>query len=117
MEQYFNYLHYRFNVTKAKFLAKNYKPVVENPRWKWLTPFAEYSDEAIDEPIIFATIVLENKVYRLLVIGYLKVDKALQEGEQVQTVTLNLKDTLKILITHRSHLIEMRQQGKALGLL
>jgi len=126
-QEYFEYLHLRFNLTKARELAKHYTPDLWEPKLHWISPLTNFNKEIVITdytlPVLFATIILEDKegnpkIYRVLIEGSDRVYQAVKKGiREMPVIVLGLADTLKILTTLPKVSRKIRRQGKELGLL
>ena len=123
--QYFTYGPLEFNITKALALAANsgkYKPESRFPSRDWIGPFIDINEGYVEKsdlgkPVIFATVVMDGFPWQLLIDGNHRVAKALNHRTEVQVVTLDLEDTLKILRGPENILRQMKRDGQRLGLL
>lgn len=116
---------FEFHVEKALKLAadgRKYRPERRRPDPEWVGPLIEIDEShveqaALGKPVLFATLVTDGRPWRLLIDGNHRVLKALRQGVEIEAITLDLADTLKV-IRGPAHAVEgMRRDGARLGLL
>jgi hypothetical protein len=123
--QWFAYGPLEFNVNRALALAANAGKYRPEPRWpepQWVGPYIEIDPRHVEEadlgrPVLFATVITDGQPWPLLIDGNHRVLKALRHRVQVQTVQLDLGDTLKVVRGPAALLEHMRRHGERLGLL
>jgi hypothetical protein len=116
----FQYLHLCFDVRKAKQLAQNYSIKQTKPRPGWILPGIEVNEDALDdldmeEPIIFASLLFEERPTHLLIDGADKVSRAMRDAVLIKFVILNLKDSLEIASGCVATLDAMKVKGLKQG--
>jgi hypothetical protein len=123
--QYFTYGPLEFNVSRAMMLAadrRKYRPETCRPSPDWVGPHIDIDERHVGrcapaQPVIFATLTLPGHPRQLLIDGNHRVVYALEHGQTVQAVVLDLTDTLRV-VTGPGHMLEqMKQAGRTLGLL
>jgi hypothetical protein len=123
--QYFTYGPLEFNVSRALVLAadrRKYRPETCRPSPDWIGPGIAIDDEYVDrcplnQPVVFATLVLPGHPRQLLIDGNHRVAQALRNQKLVKAVVLDLEDTLKVMAGPDYLIEEIRQAGLRLGLL
>lgn len=93
----------RFDIEKAMKLYGNKKPSVEKPTKEWILPLIKIDPEHaktvdITKPVIFGTVEMGGQVGQLLIDGYHRVTKALNENEKIPVIILNQEETENIML-------------------
>jgi hypothetical protein len=110
-EEYFDYLHLRFNLTQGRKLAKKYTEVERVIPSSWFPlPFLLNEPLPIQSNPLVATLAFNNLKTFLLIDG-------LQAKDEVRLVILDFSDTLQIITAPRAVKNLMKNQGQILGLL
>jgi hypothetical protein len=123
--QYFTFGPWEFNIDQAMILAGNaekYQPESRRPSPEWVGPNIDIDEAHVERsdpgrPVIFATVIQDGDPWPLLIDGHHRVLKALGQHAPVQSLTLDLADTLKILNAPARTLEQMKRDGQELGLL
>ena len=116
----FDYIGIRYDVTKAKELVAGRPTETDKPTKAWIMPMV-YVDKKhamttdLNEPVIFAKIVLDGQVYDFLIDGHHRVSRAIEEGKSVQIQKLTLKESLDIASGPAA--AKIKREAKKLGLL
>jgi hypothetical protein len=116
---------FEFHVNKAQALAGNtskYRPERRRPDPEWVGPLIDVDEahvEAADlsKPVLFVTLVTDGRPWRLLIDGNHRVLKAVRLGVPVESICLDLTDTLKVIRGPAHAVAQMRRDGERLGLL
>jgi hypothetical protein len=123
--QYFTFGPWEFNIDHAMILARNaekYQPLSRRPSPDWVGPNIDIDEShveraSLDQPVIFATVIQNGEPWPLLIDGHHRVLRALRQHVPIQTITLDLADTLRILKAPGHTIEQMRRDGQELGLL
>ncbi len=102
MEEYFDYLNMRFDLTKARLLSQDakYSPKTAKPKASWLAPFINIADCSVvdlSQVVLFATLLYEVKPMHLLIEGNELVKWPLEHDTEVTFKILDLPDTTKVM--------------------
>jgi hypothetical protein len=122
VKQTFQYFGFHFDVDKALKLVTKYPVEMITPTQEMMGTFLEVDKDYamgrdLSKPILFATVLVENKQYNILIDGHHRLYKALAEKvKQIPSITLNLKDTLTIMFPNKIT-AKMKQEAKKLKLL
>ena len=101
-DEYFQYMNIGFDVDKAETLVEGEPIKTETPTREWILPMVRIDDATVakanlDDPVLFASIVLDGRVYKILIDGNHRVARALKEGKQVKYRTLPIEKSIKLV--------------------
>ena len=124
MTEYFSFLHLKFDVTKAKKLAKKYKPEKKAPILDWVFPLTYVdpsyvpSEKDLLKATIFATLPQDHVLCTYLIDGNHRVSHAIRQSIPfVNVVTLNIADSLKILKSSKAIRNSIEADARKMGLI
>ena len=115
---YFDYLHFRFDLTKGWDIAERDAPANLIPDQDWMPVpllMGEHTDSK-DVPLV-ATFALDYRKVQLVIDGLTAAQMAIQECRAVDVFILSMADTMKVLTTPMMVRRTIINQGIDIGLL